>query len=150
MGYWIESQRARFAGAPLLAITITALAACGGGSTPNATTSTEPVQATTTEPPFTDGPPGQAANAPYWAWELTNRDPDLKQFADYYAAEFCKKDQRHYLSEVSSQSLAYEYAFYRNKIGKPIDMPEWADDAEVKSTLGLYMVSTYCPVKSTP
>lgn len=125
-----------------------AVVACGGESTNDAATVTQTVQATTTDPTRVSGPVGLAANAPFAEWQLVKYDPDLKQFGDYYAKEFCEKPEALYSINVSSQEMPIEYAFYQNNIGKPSSgLPVWADDIEVKSMLGQYMVTHYCPVK---
>ena len=132
-------------GTTVLVLVLATVPGCGGGSGSTVTTVTQTVPATTAEPTLPKGNHASAAQSPYWAWKLTALDPDLKQFADYYAKEFCEKDRRFYSIDVSGQLLPIEYGFYRNKIGEPISAPTWADDVEVKSLLGSYIVSTYCP-----
>lgn len=145
MGFLSNNHSAPLTSASVLLFVIAAVAACGGPGTA-ATVTTQP---TTTDPTLSPGPVGIAEHAPYWEWKITKQDPDLKRFGDYYAKEFCDKPMQLYVTNVDSQLLPHEYAFYRNKIGKPIDgMPTWKDDVETKSLLGAYMVSTYCPVEN--
>ena len=146
MGSDNEMRRARWISVPTIGLSIVAsITACGGSSGNNATTVTQTVQPTTTEPTRVRGSVGVAGNAPFAEWQLVKYDPELKQFGDYYAREFCKQDERLYSLEVSGMTLPHEYAFYRKKLGKPSAIPKWADDVEVKSMLGQYMVTHYCP-----
>lgn len=122
------------------------VAACGGSSGNGATT-TQTVAATTTQPTKATGSVAVAGNAPYWAWKLTKQDPDLKQFADYVASDWCKKPEIARSLDVSTQVLPIEYGFYRQKMGKPTTTAAWADDVETKALIAAYIESTYCPAK---
>lgn len=135
-------------GAALFGVAIVALTACGGGSENTATTVTETVQATTTtttEPTRVRGPVGLAANAPFAEWQLRKYDPELIQFGDYYAQDFCKKPEAFYSVNVSGQLIPIEYSLYQRGLGQPSNMPTWTDDVEVKTMIGQYMVTHYCP-----
>lgn len=142
LGSLSNNQRARLIGASILFVVIAAVAACGGTGN---TATTVTAQPTTTEPTLGNGPHASSEQSPYWAWKLAKQDPDLKQFADYSAKEWCEPSAAVRYMKVSTQTLPIEYGFYRNKIGKPTGTPAWADDVETKSLIATYIESTYCP-----
>ncbi|MCZ0731870.1 hypothetical protein [Mycolicibacterium iranicum] len=146
-----KNARACIIGVAALGFTLAATG-CGSDTESAAVstvTETQTVQASpsTTLPPRPSrvtGSVGIAANAPFAEWNLVNYDPALKEFADFYGPEFCKKPESLYSLNVSSQIIPIEYGFYRANRGLSTDTP-WADDLDVKSMLGQYMVTHYCP-----
>ena len=133
----------------LFGIAITAATACGGGSEKTAaiSTTTRQAVATTVSAPTLakDEPQGAAVNAQYWTSQIDVLDRKTKEFADYYAAEFCKKPDVAHLDArmISSGSglgiLSYPYGFWSKS------NPAWQDDAVTQTTIAYYIVSNYCP-----
>ena len=147
-GFRIETRLARILCAPVLGIAIAAVAACGGSSGNSATTATSQATPTTVATPtlVQGAAQGAAVNASYWKTQLAGLDAKTREFADHYAAGFCKNPQVAHLDArmVSAGQglgrLKYEYAFWSHK-----GEPTWGNDAATQSKIAYYMVSNYCP-----
>lgn len=145
-------QRARLIGTPAIATAMALLAACGGSG--DKATEAETASTTASGPEW---PRGAAVNAQYWRTQVDGLGSDTKEFADYYAPEFCEKpDSAHSFAKMISiagigiAQLSVPYAIWKNSNSGPEERsntlsPDWADDQNDAAAVAYYIISNYCP-----